>query len=73
MVAEYPASRHAGPGDVRCAPPKRCAKAAKVAGEIAYPIADFYLTNPIAALVADDAALLGRALHGDRHFAEAAE
>jgi NADH-quinone oxidoreductase subunit G len=46
--------------------------AVAAAGEIAYPIADFYLTNPIARASETLAALLGRTA-ARRIQAEAAE
>ena len=50
----------------------QAAKGAKASGEIAYPIKDFYLTNPIARASETMQRCSAELLHGE-DFAEAAE
>ena len=60
------------PGLSPVAPLGKAGKAPKVAGEIVYPIRDFYLTNPIARSSPTLQRCSAEILHG-QYFAEAAE
>ena len=73
-VVRRPSRRSPGPGLVAFdwAPPKLDGGKIAKGTAIAYPIEDFYLTNPIARSSPTHAALLGRAAPR-RDFAEAAE
>ena len=71
MAAEFPHLGAVGlsdPGPL----PAFTGKAPKVAGEIVYPIADFYLTNPIARASPTLQRCSAEILHGQT-FQEAAE
>jgi NADH-quinone oxidoreductase subunit G len=54
-------------------PLPKAPKGAKPKGKIAYPIKDFYLTNPIARASLTMQRCSAELLHGDDSFAEAAE
>jgi NADH-quinone oxidoreductase subunit G len=70
MVAEVPALGREGLADYGALP--KADGAARASGRIAYPIKDFYLTNPIARASATMQQCSAELLHGE-HFAEAAE
>jgi len=70
MVAAVPALGSEGLADYGKLP--KAAKGAKAEGAIAYPIKDFYLTNPIARASATMQRCSAELLHG-QDFAEAAE
>jgi NADH-quinone oxidoreductase subunit G len=69
MIAEVPALRDEGLADYGTALPKG---AKGGSGKIAYPIKDFYLTNPIARASTVMQRCSSELLHGE-DFAEAAE
>jgi NADH-quinone oxidoreductase subunit G len=71
MIAEVPALGVEGLADYGALP--KPGKGAKPKGKIAYPIKDFYLTNPIARASLTMQRCSAELLHGDDSFAEAAE
>jgi NADH-quinone oxidoreductase subunit G len=71
MVAEVPALGVEGLADYGALP--KPGKGAALKGKIAYPIRDFYLTNPIARASLTMQRCSAELLHGDDTFAEAAE
>jgi NADH-quinone oxidoreductase subunit G len=75
MIAEVPALGEGGLVDYGALPKTgKGAKRPKVSGGvIAYPIKDFYLTNPIARASLTMQRCSAELLHGDDGFAEAAE
>ena len=70
LAEEYP--RLAVPGIPEAPPLGLAPKASKVSGEIAYPIEDFYLTNPIARASPTLRRCSAELLHGETYM-EAAE
>jgi NADH-quinone oxidoreductase subunit G len=71
MIAEVPALGQEGLASYGALP--KPGKGAKPKGKIAYPIKDFYLTNPIARASLTMQRCSAELLHGDDSFAEAAE
>jgi NADH-quinone oxidoreductase subunit G len=71
MIAQVPALGIEGLANYGALP--KPGKGAAPKGKIAYPIKDFYLTNPIARASLTMQRCSAELLHGDDSFAEAAE
>ena len=73
LFADYPAFARQGLVQFAWAPPKLPAAKLAAGTAVAYPVRDFYLTNPIARSSPTLQRCSAELLHGDDSFAEAAE